>query len=118
MGEAAGLVGTVAALAVCVLAYGAYPLPLIQTVAGVAAVGTVLYIVQVIMRRVAGITEHTWREVLLATIVPFVALVVAVIMVSEVSGFFHLPFAGEDNDQDTPVIEVSPDDMEDKDSSH
>lgn len=106
--EGAGLVGMAAALVVCSLAYSAVsPLGFwIATAISLAA--NLIYITHVFSRRATGNSALTWRELVLATIVPTVALLVTVVMAGEIGGLFHLPFAGADRMPDKHVIELSP----------
>lgn len=111
--EGAGLVGLVTALLVLVLAYGAYPRYLIWIVAGLSLVGNLIYITHIFMRRATGINALNWRELVLATIVPIIAVGITIIMVSEVSGFFHLPFVGADQPDNQRVIDITPESKDD-----
>lgn len=106
--EGAGLVGLVSALLVLTLAYGAYPRYLIWLAAGVSLVGNLIYITHIFMRRATGINGLNWRELLLATIVPIIAVGITIVMVSEVSGLFHLPFVGADQPDNQRVINITP----------
>lgn len=105
--EGAGLVGMAATLVACSLAYsGASPIGFWIAVA-LALGGNLLYITHVLARRATGQSAHTWRELILATLVPAVALVVTVVIAGEIGGLFDLPFAGAGNAANRHVITLT-----------
>lgn len=102
--EGAGLVGMAATLVACSLAYsGASPLGFWVAIA-LSLVGNLLYITHVFARRATGNSALSWRELVLATIVPFAALLVTIVIAGEIGGLFHLPFAGADRAPAKQVI--------------
>lgn len=105
--EGAGLVGMAATLAVCTLAYSAASPIAFWAAVAISLAGNLLYMSHVLTRRATGDSALSWRELVLANIVPAVALVVTVLMAGELGGLFHLPFAGADS-APTRVINLSP----------
>ncbi|MGB7757214.1 MAG: hypothetical protein WBL23_14230 [Salinisphaera sp.] len=102
--EGAGLVGMAAALVACSLAYsGSSPLGFWIAVA-LSLGGNLLYVTHVFARRATGNSALTWRELVLATLVPIVALLVTIVIAGEIGGLFHLPFAGADSAPGKQVI--------------
>ena len=105
--EGAGLVGMAAVLVACSLAYSGSSQLAFWFAVAVSLAGNLLYITHVFARRATSNSTLTWRELLLATIVPIVALGVTVVIAGEIGGLFHLPFAGADS-ASPHVITLSP----------
>ncbi|MGN8198658.1 hypothetical protein ACS8Y6_08225 [Salinisphaera sp. RV14] len=106
--EGAGLVGMAAALVACSLAYSVSPPLDFWVTVGLSLAGNLLYIVHVLARRATGNSALTWRELVLATLVPIVALLVTIVIAGEIGGLFDLPFAGSANTPAKHVITLSP----------
>lgn len=85
------MVGLAAALLACALAYRGSASPEFWLVVAVSLAGNLVYITHVLAQRATGNRTLNWRELVLANIVPVMALVVMVVLAGEVSGLFHLP---------------------------
>lgn len=107
--EGAGVVGMAAALVVCSLAYTAISPLGFWIAAAISLAANLIYITHIFAQRVTGSRALNWRELVLATVVPVVALVVTAAMAGEIGGLFHLPFAGADGPAHKHVITISPD---------
>lgn len=92
--ESAGLLGIVAMLLASSLAFGGYAPGWVWAAIGLSAVCNTIYIVYVLSRRATGGSNMSWRELLLAILVPVAALVVTIILAGELGGLWHLPFVG------------------------
>lgn len=106
--EGAGLAGMAATLVVCGLAYSALSPVGFWIATAISLAANLIYITHVFARRATGNSALNWRELVLATIVPVVALIVTVVMAGELGGLFHLSFAGADSAASKHVIELSP----------
>lgn len=105
--EGAGLVGMAATLVACSLAYSGSSRLGFWIVVAVSLVGNLLYITHVFARRATGNRALTWRELVLATLVPIVALFVTIVIAGEIGGLFQLPFAGAGDKPSKHVITLS-----------
>ncbi|HET7314579.1 MAG TPA: hypothetical protein VFJ08_09530 [Salinisphaera sp.] len=96
--EGAGLAGVAATLAACVLAYNGSSQPGFWIAAAISLGANLLYITHVFAQRATGNSALSWRELILATIVPTAALIVTIVVAGQMVGqsgdLFHLPFAG------------------------
>lgn len=96
--EAAGVVGLVATLAVFVLLFAHWTGAWFWQAAGIAVLGNTVYIIYQLARALSGTQRRSWREVVLAILVPCVALVLVSLLAGGHLGLFRLPgqapFAG------------------------
>ncbi|MES1953616.1 hypothetical protein SAHY_03498 [Salinisphaera hydrothermalis EPR70] len=106
--EGAGLAGMAATLVACALAYNDTSQLGFWSAVAVAFAANLIYITHVFARRATGNSALTWRELILATLVPTVALIVTVVITGQVGGWFQLPFAGAANGPEKHVITISP----------
>lgn len=105
--DGAGLVGMASAVLLCGLAFRVGPGAGFWITAGVSLAGNLIYMTQVLARRATGNSDLTWRELVLANIVPLAALVVTAAIVAQGSGLFRLPI-GPTTPADPPVIKIAP----------
>ncbi|WP_423822236.1 hypothetical protein V5738_18090 [Salinisphaera sp. SPP-AMP-43] len=107
--EGAGFVGMSATVAACALAYNASSQLGFWIAIATSLAANLLYIAHIFAQRFTGARMLTWREMILATLVPFVALLVTIAIAGEVGGLFQLPFVQPDQ-PDPQVINIGPKD--------
>lgn len=105
--DLAGLVGPVAALAGCALVYAGRIGPAFWVAVAFGLGGNALYLANLLARRVMGASRLSWRELILAGIVPAAALAVTAAIGGECAGWFAIPGLGTAA-KPTRVITISP----------
>ncbi|RJS92533.1 hypothetical protein [Salinisphaera sp. Q1T1-3] len=104
--EAAGVLGLVATLLLCMLAFAVVTGAVFWITVGVALIGTLVYLVYQFARRAAGSSGFAWRQMVMITIVPTLALVVTVLIGAQRAGLVTLPVGHRAVETQRHVISV------------
>lgn len=104
--EAAGLLGLIATLMLCLLAFAAVTGSVFWICVGVAAAGTLIYLVHQLARRITGGSDLSWRQLVLATLVPGLALAVTLLIGGQRAGLFTVPVGHRATQSQRHVISV------------
>lgn len=108
--EAAGVLGLIAVLLLCMLAFAGVDGMPFWTTAAVAGFGNAVYLVHQVMRRVTGQTDIGWRAMVTITLVPALALLVAAGLAGQRAGFWHTPLGHRAVEQTQHVLTIKKDD--------
>ena len=104
--EAAGVFGLMATFMFCLLAFAGVSGPLFWVVAAAAALGSLVYVVYQLVSWATGAQTYSGRQLVLALLVPVMALAVTVVVGGERAGLFFMPFGHRDVKAQREIISV------------
>lgn len=88
--EVAGLIGLIATLALFALVFSGWVNTVFWQTASVAVVGNTLYIIYQLALWLTGINRRHWRELVIAVMVPAIALVLVLLLSASNAGLVSL----------------------------
>ncbi len=104
--EAAGVFGLMATFMFCLLAFAGVSGALLWIVAAAAVLGSLVYVVYQLVGWLTGTQAYSARQLVLALLVPVMALAVTVVVGGERAGLFFMPFGHRDVKAQREIISV------------